>query len=54
MVSARRAETRWVTRIIPFILGGCVGFATFVLVKHVCCMAPRVRLPDAISLSDTG
>jgi len=36
MVSARRAETRWVTRIIPLILGGCVGFTTYVVVKRVC------------------
>ncbi|KAK4239092.1 hypothetical protein C8A03DRAFT_43228 [Achaetomium macrosporum] len=36
MVSARRAETRWVTRIIPLVLGGCVGFATYVIVKHIC------------------
>ncbi|KAK4133435.1 zf-DHHC-domain-containing protein [Trichocladium antarcticum] len=36
MVSARRAETRWVTRIIPIILAGCVGFVTFVVVKHIC------------------
>ncbi|KAK4125111.1 zf-DHHC-domain-containing protein [Parathielavia appendiculata] len=36
MVSARRAETRWVTRIIPFVLGGCAGFATYAVVKHIC------------------
>jgi palmitoyltransferase len=36
MVSARRAETRWVTRIIPLVLGGCVGFTTYVVVKRVC------------------
>jgi palmitoyltransferase len=36
MVSARRAETRWLTRIIPIILAGCIGFATYVVVKHIC------------------
>ncbi|AEO64994.1 uncharacterized protein THITE_2111458 [Thermothielavioides terrestris NRRL 8126] len=36
MVSARRPETRWLSRIIPFVLGGCVGFATYVVVKHIC------------------
>ncbi|KAL2017618.1 hypothetical protein VTK56DRAFT_1938 [Thermocarpiscus australiensis] len=36
MVSARRAETRWVTRIIPIVLAGCVGFATYVVVKRIC------------------
>ncbi|KAH6628702.1 DHHC palmitoyltransferase-domain-containing protein [Chaetomium tenue] len=36
MVSAHRAETRWATRIIPLILGGCVGFTTYVVVKRVC------------------
>ncbi|KXX73201.1 Palmitoyltransferase PFA5 [Madurella mycetomatis] len=36
MVSARRAETRWTTRVIPFILAGCVGFATYVVVKRIC------------------
>lgn len=36
MVAARRAETRWVTRIIPFVLAGCLGFATYVVVKRIC------------------
>ncbi|KAK4153707.1 DHHC palmitoyltransferase-domain-containing protein [Chaetomidium leptoderma] len=36
MVSARRSETRWVTRIIPLVLGGLVGFTTFVMVKRIC------------------
>ncbi|KAL2136822.1 hypothetical protein VTI74DRAFT_1036 [Chaetomium olivicolor] len=36
MVAARRAEARWVTRIIPFVLAGMVGFATYVVVKRIC------------------
>jgi len=36
MVSARRAETRWVTRIIPLVLAGLVGFVTYVVVKRIC------------------
>ncbi|KAK3996311.1 putative palmitoyltransferase [Cladorrhinum sp. PSN332] len=36
MVSARTASTRWLVRIIPLILGGCVGFATYALVKRIC------------------
>jgi hypothetical protein len=39
MVSARRAETRWVTRAMPFIIGGCAGFVTYVVSKRVCGMA---------------
>jgi hypothetical protein len=47
MVSARRAETRWLTRIIPIILAGCIGFATYVVVKHICGTA----CPTLISIS---
>ncbi|KAK4456882.1 putative palmitoyltransferase [Cladorrhinum samala] len=36
MVSAQTASTRWLVRIIPLILGGCAGFATYVLVKRIC------------------
>ncbi|KAL2183498.1 hypothetical protein L209DRAFT_695185 [Thermothelomyces heterothallicus CBS 203.75] len=36
MVSARRAETRWVTRVIPFVLAGCIGFVIYVVVKRIC------------------
>ncbi|KAK0655216.1 DHHC palmitoyltransferase-domain-containing protein [Cercophora newfieldiana] len=36
MVGARRPETRWVTRLIPLFLGGCVGFSTYVFVKRIC------------------
>ncbi|KAL2180723.1 DHHC palmitoyltransferase-domain-containing protein [Thermothelomyces heterothallicus CBS 202.75] len=36
MVSARRAETRWVTRVIPFVLTGCIGFVIYVVVKRIC------------------
>ncbi|KAL1865640.1 hypothetical protein VTK73DRAFT_5114 [Phialemonium thermophilum] len=30
------APTRWITRIIPFVLAGCFGFATYVVIKRVC------------------
>ncbi|KAK3695562.1 DHHC palmitoyltransferase-domain-containing protein [Podospora appendiculata] len=36
MVAARRPETRWATRLIPLVLAGCVGFATYVVVKRIC------------------
>ncbi|KAK3364410.1 DHHC palmitoyltransferase-domain-containing protein [Lasiosphaeria hispida] len=36
MVSARRPETRWVTRLIPFVLLGCLVFSTYAFVKHIC------------------
>jgi palmitoyltransferase len=36
MVSARRADTRWVTRLIPVFLAGCVGLVTYVVVKRIC------------------
>ncbi|KAK3331129.1 DHHC palmitoyltransferase-domain-containing protein [Apodospora peruviana] len=36
MVEARRASTRWATRVIPFVLAGFVGFASYVVVKRIC------------------
>jgi hypothetical protein len=27
---------RWATRLIPFAEAGCVGFATYVVIKRVC------------------
>ncbi|KAK4172508.1 putative palmitoyltransferase [Triangularia setosa] len=36
MVAARTASTRWLVRIIPLILAGCAGLATYVVVKRVC------------------
>lgn len=38
MVAAKTASTRWLVRIIPLILAGCAGLATYVVVKRVCCM----------------
>ncbi|KAK3367108.1 DHHC palmitoyltransferase-domain-containing protein [Lasiosphaeria ovina] len=35
-VRAHRPETRWATRIIPFVLAGAVGFSTYVVVKRIC------------------
>jgi len=46
MVAAVRPETRWVTRLIPLFLAGCVGFSTYVFIKRICGMqlplSPRV------------
>lgn len=39
IVSARRAQTRWATRVIPFFLAGSLGLATYVVVKRICCMS---------------
>nr|CDN30000.1 Putative palmitoyltransferase [Podospora anserina] len=36
MVAAKTASTRWLVRIIPLILAGCAGLATYVVVKRVC------------------
>ena len=36
VAAARRAETRWVARIIPLVLAGCAGFATYVVTKRIC------------------
>ncbi len=36
VAAARRAETRWVARIIPLVLAGCAGFATYVITKRIC------------------
>ncbi|KAK0723720.1 DHHC palmitoyltransferase-domain-containing protein [Apiosordaria backusii] len=36
MVAARTASTRWLVRIIPLVLAGCAGLATYVVVKRVC------------------
>ncbi|KAK4194232.1 putative palmitoyltransferase [Triangularia verruculosa] len=36
MVAAKNASTRWLVRIIPLILAGCAGLATYVVVKLAC------------------
>lgn len=41
--ASTRAATRWVTRIIPVVLAGCVGFATYVVIKRICGMFPSIR-----------
>ncbi|KAF7544432.1 hypothetical protein G7Z17_g9950 [Cylindrodendrum hubeiense] len=35
-VTSNRAETRWTVRIIPFFIAAAFGFATFVVVPHLC------------------
>ncbi|KAK7432831.1 Palmitoyltransferase pfa5 [Neonectria magnoliae] len=35
-VISNRAETRWTVRIIPFFIAAAFGFATFVVVPHLC------------------
>jgi len=32
---AERAAVRWVTRIVPVVLAGVVGYATYNVVKHL-------------------
>lgn len=34
--ASTRMVTRWTTRIIPVVLAGCVGFATYVVIKPIC------------------
>lgn len=31
-----RAVNRWSSRIIPVVLAGCIGFATYVVSKRIC------------------
>ena len=35
-----RAVNRWSSRIIPAFLAGCIGFATYVVLKRICGMSP--------------
>ncbi|KAH7176669.1 DHHC palmitoyltransferase-domain-containing protein [Dactylonectria macrodidyma] len=35
-VTSNRAETRWTVRIIPFFIAAAFGFATFVVIPHLC------------------
>jgi len=37
--AAQKAVTRWTTRIIPFILGGCLGLTMYTVVKRICRMS---------------
>ncbi|KAI1343513.1 palmitoyltransferase PFA5 [Xylariaceae sp. FL0016] len=35
-IESTRGATRWITRLVPFLLAAAVGFATYVVVAHVC------------------
>ena len=47
-----RAVTRWTSRIIPVILAGCVGLATFVVTDRVCGMLSHL-IPVPVAPADS-